>query len=335
MPEFAAAHRGKKRVEKSAVLLLAHGTPETLDQIPQYLRNITGGRPLPEAGIKEIRHRYSLIGQSPLTRLTLEQGRLLQDSLRIPVYVGMRNWNPYIADVVRRMRDDGIASAVVICLAPQNSRTSVGLYRSATLAASGDAIEIDFIEGWADHPKLAEAFAELLEPVWQEASRKAAHSVPVLFTAHSVPCRTILHGEAPSAPDPYPVEAKRTAANVAVLLARDGLGAEDWFFGFQSQGISGGPWIGPTVEDTLTALRQQGHRSVVIQPIGFLCDHVEILYDIDIGFREFAAGIGLEVTRAPSLNGSPVLIAALADLARRGFARLDQQNQAAVLNATR
>ncbi len=326
MPEFAA--------QKSAVLLLAHGTPETLDQIPQYLRNITGGRLLPDAAIEEIRHRYSLIGQSPLTRLTLEQGSLLQDSLRIPVYVGMRNWNPYIADVVRRMRGDGIASAVVICLAPQNSRTSVGLYRSATLAASGNAIEIDFIEGWADHPKLAEAFAEQLEPMWQNASAKAACSVPVLFTAHSVPCKTIISGEASSGPDPYPVEAKRTAGNVAALLARVGLTAEDWFFAFQSQGISGGPWIGPTVEDTLTALRQQGHRSVVIQAIGFLCDHVEILYDIDIGFREFAAGIGLEVTRAPSLNDSPVLTATLADLARGGLARLHQQRQTALLNAT-
>jgi len=115
------------------------------------------------------------------------------------------------------------------------------------------------------------------------------------------------------------VEAKRTAANVAALL---GLSAGDWYFAFQSQGMSGATWIGPTVEDTLTALRNEGHAAVVIQPIGFLCDHVEILYDIDIGFREFAAGIGLEVVRPQSLNDSPILTAALADLAREGFARL-------------
>jgi ferrochelatase len=134
-----------------------------------------------------------------------------------------------------------------------------------------------------------------------------------------VPCRTI-QAQPDSGPDPYPVEAKRTAANVAALLASQGL--KDWFFAFQSQGMSGASWIGPTVEDTLTALRQQGHSAVVIQPIGFLCDHVEILYDIDIGFRNVASGIGLEVVRPQSLNDSPLLIAALENLARDGFARL-------------
>jgi protoporphyrin/coproporphyrin ferrochelatase len=308
----AASHR-------RAVLLLAHGTPQSLDEIPEYLRNVTGGRPMPESVVEEIRHRYSLIGSSPLTELTLEQGRLLSAALGLPVYVGMRNWKPYIADVVRQMREDGITSAVTICLAPQNSRTSVGLYRRAAFAAAGDAIEIDFIDGWAEHPLLAQAFAERLQPVWQSLCARIGSVPPVLFTAHSVPCRTI-QAQPDSSPDPYPVEAKRTAANVAALLAPQGL--KDWFFAFQSQGMSGASWIGPTVEDTLTALRQQGHRTVVIQPIGFLCDHVEILYDIDIGFREFAARIGLEVVRPQSLNDSPLLTATLENLARDGFARL-------------
>ena len=312
MPELAP--------QRQAVLLLAHGTPESLDQIPEYLRNITGGRPMPESVVAEIRHRYSLIGSSPLTELTLEQGRLLSQALDLPVYVGMRNWKPYIADVVRQMREDGITSAVVICLAPQNSRTSVGLYRRAAFAEAAGAIEMDFIDGWADHPLLAQAFAERLQPVWQDLSARIGSMAPVLFTAHSVPCRTIQASEGPA--DPYPVEAKRTAANVAALLAPLGLTPADWFFAFQSQGMSGGTWIGPTVEDTLTALRQEGHSAVVIQPIGFLCDHVEILYDIDIGFRDFAAGIGLEVIRPQSLNDSALLTAALEDLARKGFARL-------------
>jgi protoporphyrin/coproporphyrin ferrochelatase len=233
MPE--AAHQ--------AVLLLAHGTPETLDQIPDYLQNITGGRPMPETVVQEIRHRYGLIGHSPLTELTLEQGRLLSQALDLPVYVGMRNWHPYIADVVRQMREDGITSALAICLAPQNSRTSVGLYRRAVFAAAGDSIQIDFLEGWADHPLLAKAFAERLQAIWQSP-------LPVLFTAHSVPCRTIQTAEGQAGPDPYSVEAKRTAANVAALVP--GLG-DGWYFAFQSQGMSGGPWIGPTVEDTLTA----------------------------------------------------------------------------------
>ena len=322
---------------ETAILLLAHGTPETLDEIPEYLSNITSGRPLPEPVVAEIRHRYSLIGSSPLTELTLEQAHLLSRALGLPVYVGMRNWKPYIADVVRQMREDGIASAVVICLAPQNSRTSVGLYRRVAFAAAAGAIEMDFIDGWADHPQLAQAFAQRLLPVWQSLSARIGSMAPVLFTAHSVPCSTI-HAPVPAAqpaqtpgnpgPDPYPVEAKRTAANVAALLAPSGLTANNWFFAFQSQGMSGATWIGPTVEDTLSALRQEGHSAVVIQPIGFLCDHVEILYDIDIGFREFAAGIGLEVVRPQSLNDSSLLTAALEDLVRQGLARLAARSNA-------
>jgi protoporphyrin/coproporphyrin ferrochelatase len=307
--------------QRKAVLLLAHGTPQALDEIPEYLRNVTGGRAMPESVVEEIRHRYSLIGSSPLTELTLEQGRLLSEALGLPVYVGMRNWKPYIADVVRQMREDGVTSAVTICLAPQNSRTSVGLYRRAAFAEAGNAIEMDFIDGWAEHPLLAQAFAERLQPVWQSLSARIGAVAPVLFTAHSVPCKTI-EAQPDSGPDPYPVEAKRTAANVAALLAPQGLTAANWFFAFQSQGKSGASWIGPTVEDTLTALRQEGRRAVVIQPIGFLCDHVEILYDIDIGFRDFASAIGLEVVRPQSLNDSPLLTAALEDLARGGFARL-------------
>lgn len=303
----------------TAILLLAHGTPATLDDIPDYLRNVTSGRPIPAEGVEEIRHRYGLIGRSPLTDLTLEQGRLLSESLGMPTYVGMRNWKPYIADVVKQMRADGIRAAVAICLAPQNSRTSVGLYRRAVQAEAGDLV-IDFVEGWADHPLLADAFADRLRPVLRQLTEETGLAVPVLFTAHSVPCRTVQTQEK-SGPDPYPVEAKRTAALVAARI--EGLKPENWFFAFQSQGMSGGPWIGPTVEETLTAIYASGHKSVVLQPIGFLCDHVEILYDVDIAFRDFAAKLGLRLERPQSLNDSPLLTDALADLARQGLKRLD------------
>jgi ferrochelatase len=306
--------------EHTAVLLLAHGTPDALDEIPEYLGNITGGRPLPDSVVEEIRHRYSLIGPSPLTALTLEQGRMLSEELCLPVYVGMRNWKPYIADVLAKMREDGIQSAVAICLAPQNSRTSVGLYRKAVFAAAG-GIEIEFVEAWADHPLLADAFAERLRAVWEPFSAEAGKPVPVLFTAHSVPLRTVQTQSASDTPDPYEVEAKRTAALVA---ERAGLAPDHWRFAFQSQGMSGGPWIGPTVEDTLMALRREGVEKLVIQPIGFLCDHVEILYDIDIGFRQFAINLDIELRRPESLNGSPLLIAALAALSRGALDRLAQ-----------
>jgi ferrochelatase len=303
--------------DRMAVLLLAHGTPDSLDEVPEYLRNVTGGRPLPESVIEEVRHRMAVIGKSPLTQLTLEQGRLLGEKLEVPVYIGMRNWRPYIADVVKQMLDEGITSAAVICLAPQNSRTSVGLYKRAVMQAVSDRIRIHFVEGWADHPLLAEAFAERLRPIWHRISNETGATVPVVFTAHSVPQRTVEPHDGQPA-DPYADEARRTAESVADCVP----GLRDWHFAFQSQGMSGGPWIGPTVEEVLTALHEKGHKAVVIQPIGFLCDHVEVLYDIDIAFREFGNILGLRVERPASLNSSPLLIATLADLARRGFAQL-------------
>jgi protoporphyrin/coproporphyrin ferrochelatase len=323
-----------------AVLLLAHGTPDVVDEIPEYLSRVTQGRPLQDAVVEEVKHRFAAIGGSPLTRLTLEQGRLLSGELQMPVYVGMRNWKPYIADVVQRMREDGITRAVAICLAPQNSRTSVGLYRKAVFAAAENALELDFVEHWAEHPDLIRAFAERLTAARTAFSAEVGAPVPVLFTAHSVQLRTVqpetlrvaelsLSESAsragatsavdlsPDVPDPYADQARLTATLVAGLA---GLGADEWFFAFQSQGMSGGPWLGPTVEDTLTELRAKGVTNLIIQPIGFLCDHVEILYDIDVGFREFAAKLGMTVRRPESLNDARLLTLALADLARKGLA---------------
>jgi len=289
---------------KVAVLLLAHGSPDSVEEVPQFLLQVTGGRPLPPQVVEEVKHRYGLIGQSPLTRLTLKQGELLAEKLGLPVYVGMRNWKPFIADAVRSMAADGLNHAVVICLAPQNSRTSVGLYRSAL--GGNLPFSLDFIECWHDHPQLIQAFAEKLRAGWKQANHEANVRLPIVFTAHSVPQLTIAEG------DPYEAQAKQTASLVAQEAA---LGKEDWAFAFQSQGMSGGAWLGPTVEDTIRALKEKGHRGVFIQPIGFLCDHVEVLYDIDIGFRQFAEGQGMRLWRAESLNDSPRLTAALADLA--------------------
>ena len=292
-----------------AVLLLAHGTPETIEEIPEYLHNVTGGRSVPDSVIEEIKHRYGLIGHSPLTEITLRQAELLSKSLKLPVYVGMRNWKPYIADTVKQMRHDNVEHGVAICMAPQNSRTSVGLYRAA-VEKSSEGIAIDFIDSWHDHPLLVAAFAERL----RAAREKFGHDAAILFTAHSVPNRTIEAG------DPYDRQAKETARSVAQEV---GLTSAQWVFAFQSQGMSGGPWIGPTVEETLAKLANTGHRRVIMQPIGFVCDHVEVLYDIDIGFRDFGSQIGLEVVRTESLNDSPTFIAALADLARAGIRRFE------------
>lgn len=344
----------------SAILLLAHGTPDCLGQMAEYLQKVTGGRPMPDEVIRELQHRYAQIGLRedpttegpPLTRWTLLQGRLLAESLGEKVYVAMRNWHPYIAEVVARMRSDGVRRARVLCLAPQNSRTSTGLYRRALMEAVGDSFTVDFIAGWADEPLLARAFAERLWPVWAEACAAAQTRIPVLFTAHAVPCRTIMSGSvgspsSPSArpgapvpsdgiqnygqtqtPDSYPVECKQTALAIANALRPLGLTDADWFFAFQSQGIAGAPWIGPTVPDTLRVLAAAGYKGVVLQPVGFLCDHVEVLYDIDIDFKAQAAALGLQLWRAESLNDSPTLIDAIAHALRRTPSRLDPQAEA-------
>jgi protoporphyrin/coproporphyrin ferrochelatase len=403
---------------KQAVLLLAHGTPETVEQVPEYLRNVVSGRPVPPHVVEEIQHRYALIGRSPLTEITLEQARLVEEELNdtsfaphpsdkdkdvarlhpadedlsagtprvghpddtvshpglknkdaarvghpdsgvVRVYVGMRNWKPYVADVVRQMRADGVEQAAVICMAPQNSRTSVGLYRRA-VEAEAQGLRIDFTEGWARHPLLIEAFAERLRPAWTKLTAETGQPVPVLFTAHSVPKRTVepshpgdkdtdvarvrpadedLSAGTPrvgrpgreSAPqpywpgqgvDPYAEEARHTAELVAARAQEMSLEIPFWRFAFQSQGASGGEWIGPSVEETLEALAREGVKTLLLQPIGFLCDHVEILFDVDRLFREHAAKLGIRLERPQSLNDSRTLARAVADLARKGLARL-------------
>jgi ferrochelatase len=275
--------------------------------VPEFLLRVTGGRPLPPAVVEEVKHRYGLIGRSPLTELTLKQAELLAGELGMPVYVGMRNWKPFIIDAVRAMVGDGIEHAVAICLAPQNSRTSVGLYRS-DLSSNPTSFAVDFVESWHDHPLLIRAFAERLRAGLDSARREAQkQQIPIIFTAHSVPERTIADG------DPYESQAKETASLVAREAA---LASGDWAFAFQSQGMSGGVWLGPRVEDTILGLKEKGHRDVFVQPIGFLCDHVEVLYDIDIGFKQFAETQGMRLWRAESLNDSSLLVAALADVAR-------------------
>jgi protoporphyrin/coproporphyrin ferrochelatase len=333
----------------TAVLLLAHGTPNVLGEMPAYLAKVTGGRALPPSVVAELQHRYAQIGlretptpePPPLTRWTIAQARLLELALQqsghpITVYVAMRNWHPFIADVVAKMRAGGVTHILALCLAPQNSSTSTGLYRRALATAlaaeaaqdpSAPAPSLTFIESWSDEPALIEAFAQRLidlysslkagaprldSETWdREPGKHSSESLPILFTAHSVPCRTIQSSESNPTPDPYPVEAKHTAELVFQSATRQLPNLKKWFFAFQSQGVAGGPWIGPTVEETLAAIRAEGHTGVVLQPIGFLSDHVEVLYDIDIAFAQRARTLGLRLYRTESLNASPLLTQAL------------------------
>ena len=302
-----------------AVLLIAHGSPERAEDIPEFLRNISRGRLMSDTVVREVQHRYSLIGSSPLTRITRAQADGVSRELGLPAYVGMRNWHPFIADTLREMTNDGVGQAVAICLAPHNSRTSVGLYKQALFGASAP-FAIDFVEEWHDHPLLIEAFADKLRSGWKSASAQHGSALPVIFTAHSVPLRTIEEG------DPYQFQAMETAMHVASQVPEIGL----WNFAFQSQGMSGGEWLGPTVEDTITRLRNAGHTGVFLQPIGFVCDHVEILFDVDILFRQFAEERGMKLYRAESLNDSALFVHAVADLARTRLGALNLRPSAGI-----
>jgi ferrochelatase len=208
---------------------------------------------------------------------------------------------------VKAIAAQKIERVIAVCLAPQNSRTSVGLYRSAVVGDGNLPFQLDFVDEWHDQPLLAKAFAENLRAGWVKANAEYGGTLPIIFTAHSVPARTITEG------DPYEAQSKETAQLVAKAA---GLEADAWTFAFQSQGMSGGTWIGPTVEETILTLKAKGHTGVFIHPVGFLCDHVEVLYDIDIFFKQFAEKQGMRLWRAESLNGSKTLTAALAQLVR-------------------
>jgi len=300
--------------DKWAVLLLAHGAPDRLEDVPEYLLNVRGGRKLPEPAVKEIVHRYRLIGGgSPLARITNQQAKALADRLGCRVYVGMRNWRPFIADAVRQLDEDGVERLVVICLAPQNSRTSIGLYRKHLTQALGELachLRVDFVESWHDRNELIAAFSEKLTAALEPIEEATGKPVPIVFTAHSVPQRTIDEG------DPYQAQVMETASLVA---QRSGL--DKWRVAFQSQGMTEELWIGPTVESEIDRLAAAGHRHALLVPIGFVSDHVEILYDVDIALRQYGQAQGVTVWRSESLNDSPLFIAALVAVACRSYSQ--------------
>ena len=295
---------GDGRAAGRGVLLLAHGAPDGLEDIPAFLLNVREGRKLPDAVVNEIVRRYSLIGGSPLLRLTTLQAEGLAKLLGRQVYLGMRNWKPFISEAVRQIEADGVKRVVALCLAPQNSRTSIELYKKylyEDVERLALHVQVDFVENWHDHPGLVEAFRERVATAQARVQAAAGGPVPVIFTAHSVPEKTIQGG------DPYEQQVRETAA-----LAAKALRLKQYCVSFQSQGMTSEPWIGPTVESLIDQSAAQGQRHVLLAPVGFVCDHVEILYDIDVAFREYGKARGVTVHRSESLNDSPLLIQALA-----------------------
>jgi ferrochelatase len=283
-----------------AVILLAHGTPESLDQMPEYLARVRGGRPPSPELIAEMTANYSAIGgRSPLTDITRAQAAALHEELGdgTPVYVGMRNWHPFIADVVAEAVAKGAREIIGVPLAPQFSSVSVARYRDVLRESTPEGVTVRCVESWHDHPGLIAAFAEKVQA--------AGAAEAVVFTAHSLPVRLIEGG------DPYGREVERTAALVA-----EASGLEAYERAFQSAGRTPEPWLGPTVEEALRAFSARGVRSVLAVPIGFVSDHTEILFDLDVQAMREADRLGIGFRRTESLNTSPLLIRALAALVR-------------------
>ena len=296
---------------KTGVLLLAHGAPERVEDVDSYLSFVRGGRPGSPQVTEEVRHRYRAIGgASPLLPWTRAQAEALHRLMDIPVYFGMRNWHPFIRATLEVIRWDRIEKLAVICLAPQYSEASTGLYMKRTQEAAretGFAGTISAAKSFHDEPLLIDAFAERLAEY--AAKNGPLATKRVLFTAHSLPEKVLAGG------DPYDKEARATAAAVA---ARAGIAS--WDFAYQSQGMTSEKWLGPTVESCLDRYAAEGVREVVVDPIGFVCDHVEVLYDIDVAFHQYAAGLGIALTRPESLNGSATFTRALKKVAERCLA---------------
>jgi len=296
--------------DRVAVLLMAYGGPASLDEVEPYLLDVRGGRPVTPEFLAEITSRYARIGgRSPIRELTEAQAAAVGRRLGagFPVYVGMRHWHPYIRDAVDRIAADGHRRVVGIVLAPHYSAMSVGVYQKRLLEAARGRLETALVRSWADHPKFLAAVAERVTQALQRFP--APQAVQVLFTAHSLPERILAMA------DPYPEELKASAAAVAKLA-----GLSEWRVAYQSAGATPEPWLGPEAGALLTELAARGHRAFLIVPFGFVCDHVEILYDVDVTYRALAARLGVQLERTASLNDDPLLVEALSGLARKAAA---------------
>jgi ferrochelatase len=297
----------------AAVLLMAMGGPDCLENVEPFLLDVRGGRPTPPELVEEIRERYRATGgKSPALGMTRRVAELLERRLnesaegRYRVYVGMRHWHPYIKDAYAELLKEDPEEVIGVCMAPQQSSLSTGAYKKKVeeaRAALRSAVPVSYVGAWNTHPKLIAAIVDHIEQALLKFSADERSRVPVLFTAHSLPERIVAQN------DPYPMEVKAT---VDAVTAR--LGGRPTTFAYQSQGRSDEPWLGPTVEEALDLLHHAGHGQVVVAPIGFICDHVETLYDIDIELKQRASGLGMRLERMPMLNDHPALIEVLADI---------------------
>ena len=285
----------------AAVILMAYGSPATAEDVPAYLADIRGGRPVSQEAIDELTERYRRIGgRSPLDVITEAQRAGLERELGVPVFAGMKHWRPRIADAVEAALAGEAEILVGLVLAPHYSRLSIAGYRERLESALQGRAELVFVESWHDH----EAFLNVL------ASRVRGFDGHVVFTAHSLPERILRDG------DPYRDQLLETSRLVA-----DRAGLTEWSFAFQSASPTGEPWLGPDILEELGTLAANSVRRVLVCPVGFVSDHLEILWDLDIEAPERASELGLELDRIESLNDDPAFIRALAALVRERLPR--------------
>lgn len=312
------AHHDDETVQTYALLFLAYGGPDSLDDVEEYLLDIRGGRETPKALVEEIKERYALIGgRSPLLEITRAQSRAVADRLNAELdglhfvsYVGMRHWRPYIRETIADVVANGHDSVVAIVMAPHYSRMSVGKYREQLEAAiedTGALLDVTFIGSWHDHPGFIEAIANNVHAARRRFPAAVRDDVTVVFTAHSLPAALIQQG------DPYDEQLRETARLVA---ERAGIAEDRWTFSYQSAGASTPrvKWLGPQIEDVVVELAEAGRTNILVVPVGFVADHVEILYDIDIEARQEAEKAGARLERTESMNTNPQFIAAVADI---------------------
>ena len=297
--------------ERIAVLVMAYGGPGNIDEVEPYLMDVRGGRPTKPQLVEEIRARYARIGgRSPILDLTRAQAAEIERVLgpRFAVFVGMRHWHPFIHEAVKDIAAAGFERVVGVAMAPHYSNMSVGAYEKKLLQAADGILDVTLVRTWWNQPRFLDATAHRIRDALQRFPEP--DKVQVIFTAHSLPEKIV------ASADPYPDELKASAQEVAKRA-----GLDEWRFAYQSAGATAEPWLGPDAEEVITELARAGHKAVLLVPIGFVCDHVEILYDIDVEYQGVARRLGVQLERTASLNDDPGLVAAVADVVRGAAAQ--------------
>ena len=293
------------------VLVMAYGGPDNLDEVEPYLMDVRGYRATSPEIIHEVRERYREIGgRSPILERTRAQANALQSVLNehgeeFKVFVGMRHWRPFIPETLAEMREQGIERTVGLVMAPHYSRMSIQAYFNK-IEEANSGMQVARIHDWHLLPEYLEALAERVEAALERFPESVRADVPVIFTAHSLPERILEWG------DPYPLQLLATTEAL-----KDRLGTRPYEFAYQSAAISNDPWLGPDASEVIEGYAAEGKRHILICPIGFVCEHVEILYDIDIVYQNLAKKLGVQLERIVMLNDSPKMIRGLAGLVRQ------------------